>query len=150
MKAAWTDRLYDTDFAGWAEQTAGHLRRGEFDRIDIEALADEVESLGIRERRAAENRASVLLAHLLKWQHQPGKRSRSGLLTIEEQRNSLSELLEESPSLRSHLESVLPEKAWRRAVLRAARDTGFDRAHFGARCPYRLKDLLRIELKLAE
>ncbi|MCC6390834.1 MAG: DUF29 family protein [Bryobacterales bacterium] len=35
------------------------------------AIAEELEDMGKRERRALRSRLSVLLAHLLKWQAQP-------------------------------------------------------------------------------
>ncbi len=46
-------RLYETDFVAWAEQTARQIRAlasrsdsQQFDRLDWEAIAEEIESLG--------------------------------------------------------------------------------------------------------
>jgi len=68
--------LYEQDFYAWTRVTADQIRQGDFDGIDRQALAEEVEDLGKRDRRAVENRAAVLVAHLLKWKHQPARRSR--------------------------------------------------------------------------
>jgi Domain of unknown function DUF29 len=38
--------LYGTDFAEWSAQTAELLRQGRFDEIDIENVAEEIQSLG--------------------------------------------------------------------------------------------------------
>ena len=44
-------RAYETDFAGWAQDTARAITEGRWSEIDRAALADEVESLGRRDRR---------------------------------------------------------------------------------------------------
>lgn len=45
-------RLYETDYTAWADQTATLLMERRFDEIDLEALVEEVTSLGANERRA--------------------------------------------------------------------------------------------------
>ena len=93
-------KLYDSDYYEWTRETADALRRGEFATLDIASLVEEVEDLGKRERAALESRLTVLLAHLLKWDFQPSKRSRSWQATIELQRTRIERLLRQSPSLR--------------------------------------------------
>ncbi len=63
--------LYERDFLAWTEQQAALLRAGELSAIDLEHLAEEVESMGASERREMCNRLACLLQHLLKWHHQP-------------------------------------------------------------------------------
>jgi len=53
------------------------LREGHLDQIDIENIAEEIESLGKRDRREVTRRLEVLLMHLLKIQYQPQKASKS-------------------------------------------------------------------------
>ena len=43
--------LYDRDFVLWTEEMARLLRERRFGELDIENLAEEVESMGKRERR---------------------------------------------------------------------------------------------------
>jgi len=57
------------------------LRAGRASEADLEHIAEEIEALGRRERRELLSRLGVLMAHLLKWQVQPERRSRSWALT---------------------------------------------------------------------
>jgi len=134
--------LYEADFYRWTQQTSDRLRRGEFTQIDVTALVEEVEDLGKREKAALESRLSVLIAHLLKWDLQPAKRSRSWQATIALQRSRIERLLKQSPSLRPFLTEALPE-AYGDAVLRAIKDTGLDRGAFAEACPFSIEEILR-------
>ena len=55
------------------------------------------------------SRLGVLLGHLLKWELQPERRSRSWFLSVREQRRAITRLLEQNPSLRSRLEEALED-----------------------------------------
>lgn len=90
---------YEGDFVRWLEHQAELLRAGRVGELDLENLAEEVESIGRSDKRDVYNRLTVLVAHLLKYQFQPAKRSRSWLSTIGEQRRRLRLVLKDSPSL---------------------------------------------------
>ena len=107
---------YDNDFAAWAEEQAQLLRAGRFAEMDVANLAEEIESMGRRQRRELESRLSVLLAHLTKWQIQPDLRSRSWTLTIRNQRTAISKHLVENPSLRPRMPDAI-EQAWSGALV---------------------------------
>ena len=92
--------LYDRDFAEWAVRNAELLRSG---RVAEDHIAEEIEDMAKRERRAIESRLARLILQLLKWQVQPMKRSASWQSTIAEQRFRIGKLLEENPSLRPEL-----------------------------------------------
>lgn len=77
---------YDEDTAAWAFEQARLIRAGQFDRLDLEHIADEIESVGKSERREIMSRMSVLLANWLKWQFQPERRSKNQELIIRERR----------------------------------------------------------------
>ncbi len=96
-------QLYDQDFYAWANEQAGLLRAGRLSEADIEHIAEEIESMGKSEKRELVSRLTVLLLHLLKWQHQPAFRSKSWRLTLEEQRDRLEDHLADNPSLKSSL-----------------------------------------------
>lgn len=132
---------YSRDFYAWAIQNAKLLRDGKLSEIDVENIAEEIESMGKSEKRELINRLAVLIAHLMKWDFQPEKRSNSWRYTIEEQRNELQELLDDSPSLGHKLEEKLPS-AFKRAVLIAAVDTGIKKSSFPKSCQYTLKQIL--------
>jgi hypothetical protein len=127
--------LYDTDFYAWANEQAALLRSGRLSELDIENVAEEIESMGRSERRELVNRLTVLFVHLLKWRYQPTYRGRSWRLTIEQQRIKLGEHLRESPSLKSQLTELM-SNAYRLAKIDAAQETGLDRDSFPIDCPF--------------
>lgn len=104
-------RLYDDDFYAWTQEQAAVLRdmRGINTRLDAENLAEEVADMGRAERRALASYATNLLMHLLKWGHQPDRRSASWRVTIRECRRQIDRLLADSPSLRGAFEAGLAE-----------------------------------------
>ncbi len=118
---------YDQDVAAWAFEQAELLRRHQWLALDIENIAEEIESVGRAEKRELASRVAVLIAHLLKWQMQPEYRSRSWLRTIQHQRDRLDRLLRKMPSLKSCLnEREWVADAFEDAVERASRETGRD------------------------
>ncbi|HTW68848.1 MAG TPA: DUF29 domain-containing protein [Acetobacteraceae bacterium] len=130
-----SNTLYDQDFYAWANEQAALLRAGRFADIDVENVAEEIESMGRSQKSEMVNRLAVLLMHLLKWRYQPGFRSNSWRLTIEEQRRRLADHLADNPSLNSQVDSAL-QRAYRLARLQAARETGLGREVFPADCPF--------------
>lgn len=133
--------VYHQDFYAWAMENAQLLRQGRLSEVDMEHIAEELESMGRSERRELISRLSVLLAHLLKWMFQPELRSNSWRYTIEEQRGAVMDLLEDSPSLHQELKDKLA-KAYVNALLIAARETGFDKTRFPECCPFSLGQIL--------
>src|SRR3954471_24657596 len=93
--------LYEADFYAWTQEQARLLRERRWNDLDLENLIDEVESVGRSDKRQIESRLEVLIAHLLKWKFQPGRRGDSWLDTIFEQRGRLQTLIQDSPSLRA-------------------------------------------------
>lgn len=139
--------LYDTDFVAWSEGQAEALRRLAEHRPDLAGdldfvhLIEEVEDMAVRTARELRNRLTMLLTHLAKWRWQPALRGRSWSNTIAEQREQIDDLLNDNPSLRPRLTTILP-KAWRRARSRAVRETGLDAATFPLSCPFTLDQAL--------
>ena len=129
--------LYEQDFLAWTEDQAEALRTKQAGALDWENLLEEVESMGRNERNAMESRLSLLLMHLMKWQWQPEKRSKSWMQTIREQRKVLRKILKNSPSLRSHIPEMLPE-AWAEAKDDAAFETELPLSIFPEACPWSL------------
>ena len=111
---------YATDFFAWCLSTAALVRARQWDAIDPEALAEELEGLAKSDKRALEHRVEVLMMHLLKWQYQPEGRleSHSWYDTILEQRHQLALLLRDNPSLRPQMSAFLAD-AYPRACRRA-------------------------------
>ena len=89
---------YETDIVAWANEQAWLVRNKKFEFLDIEHIAEEIEDVGKIEQRELANRMVVLIAHLLKWQFQPERQSRSWQLTIRNQRKAISIHLKEVPT----------------------------------------------------
>lgn len=133
--------LYERDFHAWAVEQAALLRAGELGAADIANIAEEIAGLGRSEKRELVRRLTVLLLHLLKWQHQPGRRGASWEATILVQRDDVADHLRDNPSLTARLDEALAD-AYRKAALLAAGETGLARASFPDTCPWSVGDVL--------
>jgi ribosomal protein L29 len=133
--------LYKTDFHAWTLKAAELLRQGQFDQLNIEELAEELEDLGDKERKEVGNRLVVLLAHLLKWQFQPNHRSSSWRGSIIEQRKQIARQLKFNPSVKPHFAAAIAD-AYPDAVDVAADETGLSEQAFPAQCPYTQEQIL--------
>ena len=133
--------LYEGDFYAWAMENADLLRQKKFEEIDVENIAEEIESMGKSNKRSLFSHMSILIAHLLKWKFQPVRRSKSWALTIKNQRYEIRDLLKESPSLRKEIELRFFD-AYEKALIVAAEQTGIDEENFPKSCPFSLEQCL--------
>ncbi len=133
--------LYETDFYAWTLEQAKLLKARDFSRLDIAHLAEEIESLGRQERQELKNRLGILIGHLLKWEYQPQKRSKSWRVTIQIQRREINDLLEENPSLESYLTKAIA-KAYLAGRDLVCLETPLDSKDLPPSCPYTLEQLL--------
>ena len=97
--------LYDEDFFLWTQEQAALLRDKKLTELDLDNLAEEIESLGKCDRRELESWLRILMTHLLKWRYQSAERSGSWRGTITEQRLRIQRLLRDSPSLRAQMQA---------------------------------------------
>lgn len=133
--------LYDRDMYRWTRQQARLLRAGRMSELDLENLAEEIESLGNRDYRELRSRLQLVLMHLLKWQFQPSKRSGSWRSTLRTQRQEISALLEQSPSLRRQVAAMVG-KTYPVAVELAGDETNLPFDAFPRDCPYTAEQAL--------
>ncbi|HQV23405.1 MAG: DUF29 domain-containing protein [Moraxellaceae bacterium] len=114
---------YETDIVAWANEQASLIRARRFDLLDLEHIAEEMEIMGKSEKRELANRMALLLAHLLKWQHQPARRGSSWERTIKIQRKEIAYELRDMPSLKTLLaDPEWAELVWEKAVAQAEED----------------------------
>jgi len=132
---------YNADFYGWTQEQASLLKAGRLSELDIDNLLEEVETMGRSEKRELDSRLTVLLIHLLKWQYQPIRRGRSWQLTIKGQRINFSETLDENPSLKPQLDTIL-KRAYAKSIIKAAQETALDEQTFPSVCPWSLSQIL--------
>src|SRR3954468_18489797 len=131
--------LYDEDFLAWTETQAKVLREAAHARtdpragtnqpvahqpIDWEHLAEEIESLGVSERRELHSQIHRILRHLLKLAFSPASPPRQGWIdSIDDARDMAARVLDASPSLRRELDGIIAAEQPRGARA-AIRDLG--------------------------
>ena len=141
-----TQNTYEHDVIAWANEQAHLLRAGRFDALDIEHIADEIEDVGKSEKRELRIRMAVLLAHLLKWQHQSERRGNSWRRTLKTQREEILECLQETPSLKPDLENAKWwEKTWADTLTLATKETGLSFEAFPEECPWTMAQVFDTE-----
>lgn len=137
---------YERDFYSWMMEQARHVREARWDAVDRENLAEEIESLGREQFSKLESAIRVLMMHMLKWDHRPQLWGRSWWASISEQRLRLNDILEDNPGLRPRIEEAIT-RAYRRARLRAIKETELDEDTFPETCPYSWNDITSREFR---
>ena len=111
-----TTSLYEQDILLWVEDTVNKLKNHDFKNLDIDNLIEEVESLGISQKKELISRLMVLLEHLLKRLYVDLPYDYNGWeRTIRNQRSEIDLLISQVPSLKSRWE-ISFEDAWTRAL----------------------------------
>ena len=140
-----TDRiLYEQDFNLWVEETIKLLSNGQFKKLDLEHLIEEIEGLTKSDKRELESRLTVLLEHLLKltyWLQEKEQNQREWILTVKEQRRKIKKSLKYSPSLKPWLLSVLAE-CYEDAVQDVIDKSGLKQEIFPQVCSFSIARLL--------
>jgi hypothetical protein len=132
---------YASDYNDWLAETARLIRERRWQELDAEHLADEVEDLGKSERRGITSQLIRLLVHLLKWLHQPTRRSDSWRDSIADARLQIQLAIEDSPSLRAYPAEQLGPCYWK-AVRAAAKQTGLALEEFPEHCRFTMEEIL--------
>jgi hypothetical protein len=126
---------YWKDPYGWAMYQADLIRAGRLSEIDLENVAEEIESVGRSEFRSLKSNLAQILLHMLKWDHQAELRSRSWVVSISKHRYAYLSDLKENPSLTPRLEEAKTD-AYAHALNMAEGETGLPLKTFPADCPY--------------
>jgi hypothetical protein len=130
--------LIEDDFHGWLLDQAAALRARDYESLDWDHLAEELESMAARERREMKDRLTTLLIHLLKLKFEPGEvwRHHGWRNTIVEARRQISNLLEDSPGLFQGKPEDLLADLYERARKDAARVSELPLTTFPPACPW--------------
>ena len=137
---------YEHDLYSWSNEQARLVREGRWREVDRVNLAEEIESLGRTEFNRLESTLRVLLLHMLKWDHQPRKRTRSWLLSVEAQRLEAQDVMADNPGLKPRIGEALT-RAYRKARIEAAKETGLDLKKFPSECCYSFNEAMERALK---
>ena len=131
---------YERDFYSWSLEQARLIREGRIEALDRDNLAEEIESLGREQFNKLVSALRVAMLHMLKWDHQPGRRSRSWMLSIKQARFDITDVLDDNPGLKPRVAEAIG-RAYRGARIDAAKETGLDEADFPDVCPYSFGDI---------
>jgi hypothetical protein len=138
---------YEADYAAWLDHQVGLLKADRWSEVDKDNLIDEVEDLGRSAFRGFVSTIEIVIAHMLKWDLQPERRSRSWQASILEHRRRIETELEDSPSYSGRVEEGIA-RAYRTAVPRAMRETGLPLEAFPETCAYSFDDVMNREHEL--
>lgn len=131
---------YDSDFYSWSQEQGRLVREGRWSEVDRENVAEEIESLGREQFNKLESAIRVILIHMLKWDHQPERRSRSWAVSIATQRMQLEDVLDDNPGLKPRIGEAIT-RAYRIARLEAMNETDLKKSAFPDICPYSYDDI---------
>ena len=134
--------LYDKDYCLWLEETIQLLREGRLTELDISNLIEEIEDMGISQKKAVKSNSRILLMHLLKWNYQPTKRSKSWKSSIIEHRKRIRDSFEDSPSLKVYFANNF-DLCYQDARELAAAETGLSIDEFPIESPFSEQDTLK-------
>ena len=123
------------------------MREGRWAQVDHDNVAEEIESLGREQFNKLESALRVLLIHMFKWDHQADRRSRSWVLSIESQRVVIEHVIDDNPGLKPRITEALT-RAYRRARIDAANETGLEKTAFPDACPYSFDEVMSREFAL--
>lgn len=115
--------LRDTDFYSWTGEQVRLLRAGDLGAIDVDNIAEEIETLGRSEAAALRSSLRLIVMHLLKAIHQPHRASTSWLATIRRERINVERSLKDNPGLKPKL-VVLFTEAYEDGREEASNETG--------------------------
>jgi hypothetical protein len=132
---------YEEDYAAWLAAQIRLLSERRFAELDLDHLIDEVGDLGINDFRALVSAVRVVIVHMLKWDYQPERRSRSWRNSIHEHRRRIHESLEDSPSYNSRRDEALGA-AYQQALFEVERETTIPRERFPQECPFSWDEMM--------
>lgn len=137
----------DLDFHTWTRQQADLLRTGNFERLDALNIAEELLEVGNSEYDKLESNLRVVLLHMLKWDHQAERRSRSWALSIREHRRRIQRVLNKSPGLAPYVAEAMAD-AYQDSRDEAASETGLPLSRFPAAAPYEWRTVMEREFEI--
>ncbi|MCJ2014844.1 DUF29 domain-containing protein [Methylobacterium sp. J-076] len=132
---------HEADVYTWVQEQVALLRAGHVDALDLENIAEELNDVGLSEYYRLQSAIEIVLLHMLKWDHQPERRTRSWALSIAEHRERARIQQRKSPGLKSSLSEVRKD-AYRLARLGAARQMRRPVKSLPDECPYTWDDIL--------
>ena len=136
---------YARDLYSWAVEKAELLRAGRIAEADALNIAEELDDVGNEQYDKLESALRIILLHLLKWEHQPRRRSRSWQLSILVQRKHVLRVLRKNLGLKSLVDEAITQ-AYNIARIEAAAQTLLEDDAFPLECPYSWNDIMERQI----
>jgi hypothetical protein len=132
---------YETDALIWTNTQITLLRAGKFDQLDLDNIISELEYQVRKDKREVAHRLIGLMAHLLKYQYQPQRISKSWVRTIAGHRREIASILRQMPSLRPAIGDYVAD-GYVNARKDAARETHLPPSTFPKANPFTVQQIL--------
>ncbi|WP_445490873.1 DUF29 domain-containing protein [Rhodopseudomonas sp. RCAM05734] len=139
--------LYEDDLYAWANRQAELLRARKLDELDLDHIAEEIDDVGNEIYERLESALTILFMHMLKWDYQPERRSRSREATIREQRKRIATLMRKNPSLKARL-AAAQQSGYDYGRDKASGETDIPVENFPDVSPYSWLDVTEREFRL--
>lgn len=136
---------YEDDLYSWVKEQMALLRSGRLDEIDALNIAEELSDVGNEQLDKLESAIAVLTLHLLKWEYQPERRSRSWQLSVREQRRRIHRVLKKNPGLKPMISEAIQE-GYADGRDRALDETGLPDEALPEICPYTFDEMMTREI----
>ena len=139
---------YEDDLFSWVQEQVALLKSGRLDAIDACNIAEELGDVGSEQYNKLESAIAIVCQHILKWDHQPSRRSRSWQLSIRSHRARIRSVLDYNPGLKSRIGQAMT-RGYRYGRDRALDETGLTDDAMPEICPFTFEDLLDREFVIA-
>lgn len=113
--------LYDRDRYTWASQQVDALKRRDFDGVDWDNVTGEIEAWVRGEESSLKSQYARIMEHFLKLQYRTAQDAGNvagWTISINDARQQINDLLEDSPGLAAEQDNLFNE-AWKRARRKA-------------------------------
>ncbi|MEL7419030.1 MAG: DUF29 domain-containing protein [Cyanobacteria bacterium J06555_3] len=100
-------QLHQQDFNLWTEKVKSKIQQRDFEDMDWDNLLDEIGDMGKSDQRALRSYTQRLIEHIFKlkyWKEERDRHKNDWKLEIINFRTQISNILEDSPSLRNYLD----------------------------------------------
>ena len=139
-------KLFEKDYYAWIQKMITALSVRRVDDIDFENLAEKVSDLAFLEEQRLSAHFQRLNCYLLLLIYQIDRtdHEKDWRWRLEDSRREISEILEESPSMR-RLFLKIQENAYKHGVLMAEIEMGYLKTTFPKNCPWTIDQLLNMK-----
>jgi Uma2 family endonuclease len=140
--------LYESDFHLWCLEQARLLRELRYSKevgtLDVEHVAEEMESLALQEREQLRDYVAALVAYRLDYDYQRAYRTREKdwLAQIILQQDNIQRWLKQSPSLRAFGADSVEDAYCAARIFAGTLTEGAIEYDFPSRCPYTFEQLM--------